>query len=86
MEEEGGEGEEAKGGEDGGDGGRPSGDVLRAQRLRSCRLLADDGGWRGVEHRAREDVHVRVHRRENLCNLDIFSLLAFFCNLRNSEI
>ena len=84
MKEEGGEGEEEEGGEDvgdggdGGDGGRPSGDVLRPQRLRSRRLLADDGGWWGVEHWAREDVHVRVHGGENLCNLDIFSLLAFF--------
>ena len=53
MEEEGGEGDkEGEGGEDGGDGGRPSGDILRAQRLRSCRLLADDGGWWCVEHRA----------------------------------
>ena len=76
MEEEGGEGDkEEEGGEDGGDGGdggRPRGDVLRAQRLRSRRLLADDGWWRCVEDRAREDVHVRVHRGENLCNWNIF--------------
>ena len=78
MEEEGGEGDkEEEGGEDGGDGGRPSGDVLRAQRLRSCRLLADDGGWWCVEHRAGEDVHVRVHRGENLCNLNVLSFLVF---------
>ena len=78
MEEEGGEGDkEEEGGEDGGDGGRPGGDVLRAQRLWSRRLLADDGGWRCVEHRAREDVHVRVHGGENLCNWNIFSFLVF---------
>ena len=56
--EEGGDDEEC--GDGGGHGGAP-GHVLRPKRLRSCGLLADDGGGRGVEYWAGQDVHVCVH-------------------------
>ena len=59
--EEGGGDKDEEGGDGGGGLGGAPGHILRPKRLWSCRLLADDGGGRGVEHWAGQDVHVCVH-------------------------